>query len=81
MLCANYKHQILSIKSKATFDVGPIANGSSNHDVRIKLTPKERKRVKDMIENAKSMREIEELERMLNEGKVPGGILDDAMET
>jgi hypothetical protein len=34
-----------------------------------------------MIENAKSMREIEELERMLNEGKVPGGILDDAMET
>jgi hypothetical protein len=34
-----------------------------------------------MIKNAKSIKEMEELERLLSEGKVPGGILDDAMET
>lgn len=78
---ANYSTQFLSIKSKATFDIGPSANGTGSHDVRVKLTQKERKRVEEMIKNAKSLKEMEELEKMLNEGKVPGGILDDDMET
>ncbi|KIW00438.1 hypothetical protein, variant [Verruconis gallopava] len=74
--------KILSIKSKATFDVAPTANGSSSsREIRVKLTPKERKRVEEMIKNAKSIREMEELERMLSEGKIPGGVLDDEMET
>lgn len=73
--------KILSIKSKATFDAAPSANGTSGGDVRVKLTPKEKKRVEEMIRDAKSMKEIDELEKMLTEGKVPGGILDDEMET
>jgi U2 small nuclear ribonucleoprotein A' len=70
----------LSIKSKATFDVGPATNGTGSRDIRVKLTEKERKRVTDMIKNARSIKEMEELEKMLSEGKIPGGILDDTME-
>ena len=75
--------KILSIKSKATFDTAPSVNGTgSGGEIRIKLTAKERKRVEEMIKNAKSLKEIDEFEKMLTEGKVPGGILDDdAMET
>lgn len=73
--------KILSIKSKSTFEAAPAANGSaSNGEIRIKLTPKEKKRVQELIKNAKSLKEIDEFEKMLTEGKVPGGILDDAME-
>lgn len=73
--------KILSIKSKATFEVAPTANGTSGGEIRVKLTPKERKRVEELIRDAKSLKEIDEFEKMLSEGKVPGGILDDAMET
>jgi U2 small nuclear ribonucleoprotein A' len=73
--------KILSIKSKATFEAAPAANGASGGEIRVKLTPKERKRVEELIRNAKSLKEIDEFEKMLTEGKVPGGILDDAMET
>lgn len=71
----------MSIKSKATFEVAPTANGTSGGEIRVKLTPKERKRVEELIRDAKSLKEIDEFEKMLSEGKVPGGILDDAMET
>jgi U2 small nuclear ribonucleoprotein A' len=73
--------KILSIKSKAIFEAAPTSNGTSHGEIRTKLTLKERKRVEEMIKEAKSMKEIDELEKMLVEGKVPGGILDDAMET
>ena len=42
----------------------------------MKLTEKERKRVEVMIRNAKSLAEITRLERELNEGRVPGGIVE-----
>jgi len=44
---------------------------------RVKLSGKERKRVEAMIRNAKSLVEIERLERELNEGRIPGGVVDD----
>lgn len=49
---------------------------------RVKLTEKELKRVRQLIHNAKSMQEVERLEKLLNEGKVPDGVLDgdDAMD-
>ena len=44
---------------------------------RVKLTAAERKRVQAMIHNAKSLAEIAKLEEELNEGRIPGGIMDD----
>ncbi len=66
----------MSTKSNSTFDAGPATNGIGSRDIRVKLTHKEHKRVTDMIKNAMSIREIEDLEKMLSEGKIPGGILD-----
>ncbi|KAI9803342.1 MAG: Serine/threonine-protein kinase [Piccolia ochrophora] len=45
---------------------------------RVQLTPKEKKRVEEMIRNAKSLQEITRLERELNEGRVPGGFVGGA---
>jgi U2 small nuclear ribonucleoprotein A' len=73
----------MGIKSR-TFDV-PSANGnsttSSSKNYRVKLTATERKKVEEMIKNAKSLQDIIRLERELNEGRVPAGAqADDAME-
>jgi U2 small nuclear ribonucleoprotein A' len=74
----------MGVKSK-TFDV-PSSNGTSStstsKNYRVKLTDKERKKVEELIKNAKSLQDIIRLERELNEGRVPVGAqgLDDAME-
>ncbi|KAF2672344.1 small nuclear ribonucleoprotein U2, A [Microthyrium microscopicum] len=55
---------------------------------KVKLTDKEKKRVQQMIRNAKSLGDIGRLEKELEEGRIPGGVLadddddddDDAME-
>lgn len=76
--------KIMGVKSKV-FDV-PSANGTSSSsgskNYRVKLTDKERKKVEEMIRNAKSLQEIIRLEKELNEGRVPTGAqgADDAME-
>lgn len=72
----------MGVKSK-TFDV-PAANGtsSSSKSYRVKLTDKERKKVEEMIKNAKTLQEIIRLEKELNEGRIPSGaqINEDVME-
>lgn len=73
----------MGIKSK-TFDI-PSANGTASatttKNYRVKLTDKERKRVEELIKNAKSLQDIIRLERELNEGRVPVGAQEaDAME-
>ena len=73
----------MGVKSK-TFDT-PSANGVSamatSKDYRVKLTDKERKKVEELIRNAKSLQDIQRLERELNEGRVPAAAQgDDAME-
>ena len=75
----------MGVKSK-TFDIASTANGSAatstSKTMRVKLTDKERKKVEELIRNAKSLQDIIRLEKELNEGRVPlaaqGG--DDAME-
>ena len=65
-----------------TADGGPRQMSGKNY--RVQLTDKEKKRVEELIKNAKSLSEITRLEKELNEGRVPGGALaagdDDAME-
>lgn len=76
--------QIMGVKSK-TFDV-PSANGtasaSGSKNYRVKLTDKERKKVEELIKNAKSLQDIIRLEKELNEGRVPAAAqsAEDAME-
>jgi U2 small nuclear ribonucleoprotein A' len=76
--------KIVGIKSR-TFDVpsiGTAADGTAGRTapgekaIRVKLTEKERKRVEKMIREAKSLQEIAQLEKELNEGRIPGGMLD-----
>lgn len=67
----------MGIKSR-TFDA-PSMNGistSSNKSYRVKLTDRERKKVEEMIRNAKSLQEIVRLEKELSEGKIPAGAQD-----
>ena len=76
--------KIMGIKSR-TFDVPSVAaNGRAPGDksMRLKLTDQERRRVEKMIREAKSLQEIARLEKELNEGRIPGGVLGaDGMET
>jgi hypothetical protein len=75
--------QIMGIKSK-TFDVTAVPNGETQKSKlsRLKLTEKERKKLQEMIKKATSLEEIIRLEKYLNEGRLPPGIMveEDAME-
>ncbi|KAK3352947.1 leucine-rich repeat-domain-containing protein [Lasiosphaeria hispida] len=76
--------RIMGIKSK-TFDVTAPANGvaaaSASRLSRLKLTDKERKKLQELIKKADSLEEIIRLEKALNEGRLPPGVIaDDAME-
>lgn len=75
--------QVLGAKSN-TFDAAA-ANGAAGATTskisRLKLTDKERKKLQDMIKKASSLEEIIRLEKALNEGRLPPGVIvDDAME-
>jgi U2 small nuclear ribonucleoprotein A' len=62
-----------------TFDPATSTNGASTGSgsklSRIKLTDKERKRLQDMIKKADSLEEIIRLEKQLNEGRLPAGVM------
>ncbi|KZF19386.1 L domain-like protein [Xylona heveae TC161] len=72
--------KIMGIKSR-TFDVPGVSSPADlsggaeggGRGYRVRLTEKERKRVEEMIRNAKSLAEITRLEKELNEGRIPGG--------
>ncbi|KAF6835211.1 U2 small nuclear ribonucleoprotein A [Colletotrichum plurivorum] len=67
--------EIMGIKSK-TFDVSA-ANGAAaapSKLSRIKLTDKEKERLKEMIKKADTLQEIIRLEKMLTEGTIPAGV-------
>ncbi|KAK3938792.1 leucine-rich repeat-domain-containing protein [Diplogelasinospora grovesii] len=81
--------QIMGTKSKtSTFDVTASsaaaagAGGEKSKLSRLKLTDKERKRLQEMIKKADSLEEIIRLEKALEEGRLPPGIMvdNDAME-
>lgn len=78
----------MGVKSK-TFDAGaanggaaPGGSGPASKLSRLKLTDKERKKLQEMIKNADSLEDIIRLEKALNEGRLPPGVMvdDDAME-
>ncbi|KAI9821773.1 MAG: U2 snRNP complex subunit [Pycnora praestabilis] len=74
--------KIMGIKSR-TFDIpgtGALNDRTGNKAYRVKFTEKEKKRMEEMIRNAKSLQEITRLEKELNEGRIPGGAFGSAME-
>ncbi|KAL0944454.1 U2 small nuclear ribonucleoprotein A [Colletotrichum truncatum] len=67
--------KIMGIKSK-TLDIAA-SNGTGpapSKLSRIKLTDKEKERLKEMIKKADSLQEIIRLEKMLTEGTIPAGV-------
>lgn len=79
--------KILNIKSRTTFDL-PSTNGdtssaaaSTDKSQRVKWTEKERKKIAKLTREAKSMQDINALEKALAEGRIPGNAdSDDEME-
>ncbi|PHH64614.1 hypothetical protein CDD81_4225 [Ophiocordyceps australis] len=66
------------LSKKSSFFERSAANGSAQSKLsRIKLTPAERKRIQERIQNATNLQEIMALEKELNEGRLPSGIHDD----
>ncbi|KAI4821487.1 U2-associated snRNP A [Aureobasidium sp. EXF-8845] len=74
--------KLLSSRSSRSLNTASTADANGTDKIsRVKLTDKERKRIEDLIRNAKTLAEITRLEKALNEGRIPAGILDDAMDT
>ncbi|KIW13713.1 hypothetical protein PV08_08904 [Exophiala spinifera] len=71
--------KIKGVKSRS-FDVsGAAVNGKADgkrKGVRTQLTETEKKRVQEMIKNAKSLAEITRIEKDLAEGRIPAGAAD-----
>ena len=56
-------------------------NGTAKN-YRVQYTDKEKKKIQQAIRNAKTMAEVARLEKAMNEGTIPAGILDeDGMDT
>lgn len=79
--------KILNTKSRTTFDL-PSTNGDASSaptttekSQRFKFTDKEMKKIAKLTRQAKSIQEINALEKSLAEGRIPGGAdSDDEME-
>ena len=66
----------MGIKSR-TFDTAAAGTSdvSGAKASRVKLTDKERERLKELIKNASTLEEVTRLERALNEGRIPPGVI------
>ncbi|KAI9750865.1 MAG: alpha 1,2-mannosyltransferase 2.4.1 [Chaenotheca gracillima] len=78
------RKEIMGIKSR-TFDLpsAGITDGTANgaattsfggKQYRVRMTEEEKRRVEELIRNAKSLQEITRLEKELAEGRIPGGV-------
>lgn len=69
--------KIRGVKSR-TFDAGKVngQSGAGGKTFRAVLSDTERKRVQELLQNAKSMAEIDRIEKDLSEGRVPPGVAD-----
>lgn len=74
--------QIMGIKSNAFDTSASTTAGATSKLARLKLTGSEKKKLQDMIKKAGSLEEIIRLEKALQEGRLPPGIMveGDAME-
>lgn len=68
---------VRSNKASSAFSGGGAAtttNGTSGK--RVKLTDEERARYKHLVLKAKTLSEVQRLEKLYNEGRLPAGVTD-----
>ena len=67
---------VRSNKASSAFTSGGAAatNGTSNK--KVKLTDDEKARYKKLVEKAKTLAEVQRLEKLYNEGRLPPGVMD-----
>ena len=72
---------IISVRSNKPFTAAPTVNGGSKGQ-KMNLTENEKKKFDALVRKAKTLAEIQKLEKMLAEGKLPAEVLDegDAMD-
>lgn len=72
--------KVAAQKSRTNFDMSSTSDSSAaftngnagGRNEKIRLTGEEKKKVEELIRNAKSLKEIERLEKMISEGRAPG---------
>jgi U2 small nuclear ribonucleoprotein A' len=71
---------IMAVRSSKPLGfTAPTANGTSKQ--KIKITEKEKKRFEALVRKAKTLAEVQKLEKAFNEGRLPAGVGDeDAMD-
>lgn len=70
---------IIKTRSNQVFGA-PSVNGASKGS-KMKTTEAEKKRFQVLVQNAKTLAEVQKLEKMFNEGRLPAGVMDgDAMD-
>ncbi|KAJ9669605.1 U2 snRNP complex subunit [Coniosporium apollinis] len=71
--------KIMSVRSRTTTSTTAGANGAPGTEKaagRVRMTEKEKKRLEELIRNAKSLAEISRLEKELSEGRIPAGVVE-----
>lgn len=67
---------IMKTRSTRGFGAGmPGVNGAGKGG-KMKTTEAEKKRFQVLIQNAKTLAEVQKLEKMFNEGRLPTGVMD-----
>lgn len=68
---------VLSVRSNNPLAFSaPTMNGTTATS-RMKLTDVEKKKIEQLIRNAASLADVQRLEKALNEGRIPAGVLTD----
>ena len=67
--------QIIATRSKGATFGAPTANGTSSNK-KMKVTDEEKKRFQLLVQKAKTLAEVQRLEKMFNEGRLPTGVMD-----
>ena len=68
----------MSVRSKgpAGFGAAPAINGVAK-GTKVKITEKEKRRFEILVKQAKSLSEVQKLEKAFAEGRLPAGVGDD----
>lgn len=67
--------QIIATRSKgSSFGGAPTANGNGSSK-KMKITDEEKKRFQILVKKAKTLAEVQRLEKALNEGRLPTGVM------
>ena len=70
---------IMAVRSKNPMAFGTSAStvNGTNKNKRVKMTDKEKKKLETLIKKAKTLTEVQRLEKALAEGRMAPGVMDD----